>query len=190
MDIYNINKLKESGLSSIEVFESIDSTNTYARELLIADEPRMTPFGIIADHQTAGRGRYTKSFFSPAGTGIYMTYVYRHNYTEEELLGVTTRVAELILPVFEKHCQSGRLWIKPVNDIFRDSLKFTGILVERVDNPKVRGDYALVVGIGINCFRTEVPEELKSIIGFLEPDCSREQLATELFEVLHKHLNE
>lgn len=189
MNIYNLSNLQKSGLSDIEIFETIESTNTYAKELLLADSPRPTPFGIIADHQSKGRGRYTKSFYSPAGTGIYMTYVYRKQYTEEELLGVTTEVANIISPVFEKHCPSGTLWIKPINDIFRDNKKFVGILVERVDNPKVRGDYALVVGIGINCYETEVPDELKSIVGFLEPDCTREELATELFDVLHEHLN-
>lgn len=190
MSNYDIQTLYKSGIADIEIFETIDSTNNYSKELLLSDTPRRTPFAVLADHQSAGRGRYTKSFFSPAGSGIYMTYVYRHDYSEDELLGVTTRVAELILPVLERHCQSGRLWIKPINDIFRDSRKILGILVERVDNPRVRGDYALVVGIGINCFESDVPDELKDIVGFLEPDCSRDQLAAELLEVLNEHLNQ
>ncbi len=183
---YDIEKLKKSGIDNIEVFDVIGSTNTYASEQLLAEEPRQTPFAVIADMQSAGRGRYTKSFHSPSGSGIYMTYVYKHDYTEEELLRVTTEVAELILPVLQTHTED-ELWIKPVNDIFKGHRKILGILVERVDNPRIRGDYSLVIGIGVNCFSAVFPEELRDIVGFLEPDCSREQLALELLEVLHEH---
>lgn len=186
--IYDINELKKSGIADIEVFETIGSTNTYASEQLLAEEPRRTPFAVLADMQTAGRGRYSKSFHSPSGSGIYMTYVYKRDYSEEELLHVTTEVAELILPVLQSHTPD-ELWIKPINDIFKGSRKILGILVERVDNPRIRGDYSLVVGIGINCFAADFPDELKNIVGFLEPDCSRKQLALELLKVLNEHFN-
>lgn len=185
---YDIEQLKKSGIENIEVFSSIDSTNSYASRKLLSEDARPTPFAVIADTQSAGRGRYTKSFHSPQGSGIYMSYVYKRDYSEEELLHVTTEVAELILPVLQSHTRD-ELWIKPINDIYKGRRKILGILVERVDNPHVRGDYSLIVGIGINCFSTVFPEELREIVGFLEPDCSREQLALELLEVLHEHFN-
>lgn len=211
-------------------FESLGSTNDKAREIVLKSHTRalddslsygdVLPLLVTAAEQTAGRGRYGKSFYSPADTGIYMSYAYEHAYTEEELLGVTTRVAELILPVLQAHCSS-ELRIKPINDIYvlpadtdtentstdinsgnspagdialpPGSRKAVGILTERVDYPDKTG-YFIIVGIGINCEPYEVPEnlldtegnKLSDIIGFLEPDCSHEQLIEELLNALGK----
>lgn len=117
-----------------------------------------------------------------------MSYVFRHRYAEADLLALTSRVAEIITPVLQKHTEE-TLWIKPINDIFKGPRKIVGILVERVDNPKIRGDYALIIGIGVDCFETELPDKLSNIVGRLDPDCNLEQLACELFEVLHEHFN-
>ena len=54
-------------------FDCIDSTNTYARQ----NASRLAvPCLITADMQTRGRGRRGKSFFSPKGTGLYMTLLF------------------------------------------------------------------------------------------------------------------
>ena len=55
-------------------FETLPSTNTYAKENA---EKLLLPALIIADGQTNGRGRRGKSFFSPSGTGLYMTLVFK-----------------------------------------------------------------------------------------------------------------
>jgi len=185
--------------------ESIDSTNNYARDFVLQQHrvnseskdtgttsPQLLPLLVSADQQTAGRGRYGHSFLSPSGAGIYMSYAYERAYTEEELLGVTTRVAELLLPVLQKH-YSGKapLQIKPINDIYigdpksPDSRKIAGILTERIDYPD-RSGYFIIVGIGINCTRFEVPDDLRQIIGFLEPDCSKDILIEEITKELSK----
>ena len=138
-------------------FESISSTNDFAKESVLGGTWLNYPLLISADEQTAGRGRHGKSFFSPKNTGVYMSYAYEKKYTEEELLKVTTKVAQIILPILQAH--SGKdLHIKPINDIYigdpalPDSRKIAGILTERVDYPERPGDYFIIVGIGINCF--------------------------------------
>ena len=194
MNKYDIELLNKSGLP-ITVLDTVDSTNNFVKSRLLedmADGLRKTPFAVLADTQSAGRGRYERSFFSPEGAGIYLSYAYRHEYSEPELLEVTTKVAEFILPVLQSH-SSEELWIKPINDIYKGDRKILGILVERVDNPYSRGDYALVIGIGINCFSglcSDIPDDISDKIGFLEPDCSRSELSLELLEVLHKHFDE
>ncbi len=138
-------------------FESISSTNDFAKESVLGGTWLNYPLLISADEQTAGRGRHGKSFFSPKNTGVYMSYAYEKKYTEEELLKVTTKVAQIILPILQAHSDKD-LHIKPINDIYigdpglPDSRKIAGILTERVDYPERPGDYFIIVGIGINCF--------------------------------------
>ena len=54
-------------------YATVDSTNTEAKRLLNAGY--RGNFLVVADEQTAGRGRQGKQFYSPRGTGIYMTVV-------------------------------------------------------------------------------------------------------------------
>lgn len=184
-------------------YESIGSTSDKAKEIVLGSYTTacdgtvyygdVLPVLVTADEQTHGRGRYGKIFYSPGGSGIYMSYAYEHRYTEEELLGVTTRVAELILPVLQAHTEK-ELHIKPVNDILTGTRKIAGILTERVDYPDNSGRYFIIIGIGINCDKTDIPEylldtegnRLSDIIGFLEPDCDHKQLVEELLEALTK----
>ena len=67
-------QIKNGLKPTIYHFDTLSSTNDYARELLKGDKP--LPAVILADHQTAGRGRRGRSFFSPEG-GFYYTYVFR-----------------------------------------------------------------------------------------------------------------
>ena len=66
-----IEKLRKNTLvSDVQVFSELDSTNRYLKEL--AKEGAKAGTVIIANEQSAGRGRLGRSFFSPKGTGIYM----------------------------------------------------------------------------------------------------------------------
>ena len=59
---------------NIEIFDTIPSTNSYAKQAVNQKQITNTSL-IVANCQTAGRGRFDRKFFSPAQTGIYMTLV-------------------------------------------------------------------------------------------------------------------
>lgn len=182
-------------------YESLASTNDKAKDIVLGSYTTacdgtvyygdILPLLVTADEQTAGRGRYGKSFLSPGGVGIYMSYAYEHSYSEEDLLKVTTQVADLMLPVLQAHT-SDELYIKPINDIYCNGRKLAGILTERVDYPDNCGRYFLIIGIGINCEPFAIDPDLtdeegtilSDKIGFLEPDCSHKQLISELHDAL------
>lgn len=182
-------------------YESLPSTNSKARDIVLGSYTTacdgtvyygdILPLLVTADEQTAGRGRYGKSFISPGGVGIYMSYAYERSYSEQDLLMVTTQVAELILPVLQAHTNN-KLYIKPINDIYCNGRKLAGILTERIDYPDNCGRYFLIIGIGVNCepfviapdLTDEEGTRLSDKIGFLEPDCGHEQLIAELQEAL------
>ena len=141
-------------------FETIDSTNTYLKQLAEAGAEGGT--AVIAHSQTGGRGRLGRSFHSPAGSGIYLSYLLRPNCKPEGLMHLTCAVAVAMCDAVEK-ATGLRPGIKWTNDLVWQKRKLGGILTELgFENGLV--SYA-VVGIGINCTQTEedFPRELRSI---------------------------
>ena len=135
---------------NITVYPSVSSTNTFLKELAEqgADEGTV----IIAQEQTAGRGRTGKSFYSPANTGLYISILLRPDIPAEEALFLTTSTAVAVSKAIEDICNK-KVQIKWVNDVFIDNKKVCGILTEASFNIETsKLDYA-IVGIGINvCF--------------------------------------
>lgn len=131
---------------SIKYFDTLDSTNTYAKELAKngADEGTV----IVANSQTCGRGRMGRSFFSPKDTGIYMSIILRPKVSAENSLLLTTAAACAVAKVAEKHTGT-KAQIKWVNDVYQNGKKICGILTEGQINPDGVLDFA-IVGIGIN----------------------------------------
>ena len=141
-------------------FETIDSTNTYLKQLAEAGAEGGT--AVIAHSQTGGRGRLGRSFHSPAGSGIYLSYLLRPNCKPEALMHLTCAVAVAMCDAVEK-TTGLRPGIKWTNDLVHGKRKLGGILTELgFENGLV--SYA-VVGIGINCTQKaeDFPEEIRSI---------------------------
>ena len=162
-----IENLREScpWQDSLLYFESIDSTNTRAKELAFQGAPHGTV--LIAEHQTGGRGRRGRSFHSPAGSGIYMSVILRPNCPPSELMHLTCAAAVALCDAVEKSC-GFRPGIKWTNDLVYHHRKLAGILTELGFNAQGLVDWA-IIGMGINCTQEEsqFPEEIRSIAGSL-----------------------
>lgn len=146
----------------IEVYETISSTNTFVKEL--AKQGKKEGKVVISREQTGGRGRLGRTFFSPDGTGIYMSLLLRPNISLSESLFITVAaavaVAEAIEAISEKKPK-----IKWVNDVFCENKKVCGILTESsLSSQTGQLNYA-VLGIGINVLPPEdgFPETIKDI---------------------------
>lgn len=174
----------------IEVRQTVSSTNTLAKEMAISGAPHGTT--IIANEQTAGRGRYGRSFFSPAGHGIYMSLVLdpaRMGFDEPAITTIYTAVA--VCEAIESVCEI-KPQIKWVNDLFLNGKKICGISAEAVMD-LVTGSTVqwIVVGVGVNFIPHELPEELVPIVGALyemrengKPNTTRNRLAAEIINRL------
>lgn len=146
----------------IEVHKTVVSTNTLLKELAIRGEEEGKV--IIAEEQTEGRGRFGRSFYSPAKTGIYMSILLRPKMTAEESFFITTSAAVAVARAIEKisGCEAKIKW---VNDVYCSGKKVCGILTEAAVDFESGGLEYAVVGIGINVWepQEDFPEELKSI---------------------------
>lgn len=174
-----IKNLLPGALRGFEIvaLESTGSTNDAAREL--AREKR-GQFAVIAARQEAGRGTKGRSFFSPEGTGLYMSALLRPAMSAEDALPLTAAAAVAVCEAAEE--MGGEpLGIKWVNDILLGGKKVCGILTETsLIGSSI--DYA-VVGIGVNIAPPSggFPRELEGVAGALfesAPEHSRERLAS------------
>ena len=148
--------------AQIRVFPSLASTNTTAKQMAAEGAPN--GLVVIAEHQSAGRGRMQRSFFSPDGTGLYMSVIVRRPMPTAYATRLTTAAAVATAQAIE--AVSGReTQIKWVNDIYLDGKKVCGILTEGHILPETGLlDYA-VVGIGVNVALPEngFPPEIADI---------------------------
>ena len=132
---------------ALEYHDVIDSTNNCARQLAEDGAPAWTV--VLANAQTAGRGRMGKSFYSPEASGIYMSMVVRPDCDVRDANLLTIAAAAAVAESIELVCDV-KVGIKWVNDLFVEQRKVCGILTEAavgVEEQRLR--YA-VVGIGIN----------------------------------------
>lgn len=144
----------------ITYIKEIDSTNTELKRRAIAGAPSGTV--LVADRQTAGRGRMGRQFFSPDGAGLYMSVLARPVILSQagrmtHLVAVAVRRALLPLGVDAD--------IKWVNDLLVGGRKLCGILVE---SGMASGETFAVIGIGINLAHAAFPEELAPIVTSVE----------------------
>ncbi|MDO4732943.1 MAG: biotin--[acetyl-CoA-carboxylase] ligase [Bacillota bacterium] len=166
----------------ILVYKEIDSTNTEIKRLLPQYAAR--PLLLIAEQQSQGRGRQGRSFFSPAGTGLYMSLLIHPGAPMDCALAVTTMASVAAARAIRRLC--GReVQIKWVNDLYLEGKKVCGILTEAISDFESGTVQSLIIGIGVNIRTQDFPAELAEIGGSLQSEeLSRKQLAAEILNQL------
>ena len=163
-----LESLKNTQWAGCEIycFDSIDSTNTKAKELAEAGHPSGTL--VVADQQTLGRGRRGRSWESPAGTGIFMTLMLKPDINPNNA-SMLTLVAAMATARAITEVTGEAAQIKWPNDIVMNGKKVVGILTEM----SAQFDYInhIVVGIGINVHNEEFPEEIAKTASSLLLEC-------------------
>jgi len=150
----------------IHHFDEIDSTNRVALELARAGCANGT--SVVAESQTAGRGRLGRSFYSPARSNLYTSIVLRPGITTATaptwILASAAAVATTIADWLDRTGPGDgqAVEIKWPNDVLISGLKTSGILME-LGAEATRVEF-LVLGIGINLNsdRNDFPEEFRA----------------------------
>jgi BirA family biotin operon repressor/biotin-[acetyl-CoA-carboxylase] ligase len=157
---------------SLHYFDRTDSTNREALER--ARDGAAHGTAVIAEGQTAGRGRLGRSFYSPAYVNLYTSIVLRPRLDTSAaptlILASAIGVAEAVA---EEVGDSERVEIKWPNDVLIDGLKTSGILVELgVEATRVTF-CVLGVGVNLNVDPSEFPEEFRGRATSLSAACGR-----------------
>lgn len=143
-----INKyLADADKFNIVTLKETVSTNDVAKQMALDKSEEFTV--VVADRQTAGRGRNGRKFFSPEKSGVYMSVILRPKSNAFTPAYITCTSAVAVAKAIEDNI--GRdVDIKWVNDLFLDGKKICGILTEGAYSfEDERLEYA-IVGIGVN----------------------------------------
>ena len=132
-------------LGDLEIFKSIDSTNKYAREK--AEQAPASGSVVLAEQQSAGRGRRGKTWVSPFAANIYLSIVWDFEQGAQALEGLSLAVGVAVKRALDAQGVNG-VQLKWPNDIYVEGQKLGGILLEMIGDPA--GQCSVIVGVGIN----------------------------------------
>jgi len=170
-------------------FFKIDSTNNVAMQLGEAGEPHGAV--VLAEEQTAGRGRAGRKWLSEKSAGIHCTVLLRPQIPPAyaPLLTLVAGLAARDACSEEIHGQNldRNLDIRWPNDLLFGGRKFSGVLTEMHAEPD-RVHYA-VIGIGINVNQTKMPGELADIATSLRIEAGKPHSRLQLLIRLLRHLD-
>jgi BirA family transcriptional regulator, biotin operon repressor / biotin---[acetyl-CoA-carboxylase] ligase len=138
--------------------DSVDSTNSEVARL--AQQGAAEGLCIVAEEQTAGRGRLQRQWESPRGSGLYFSTLLEPRFPPDRWPLLTLMAAVAVHDTLKQTCNL-QLEIKWPNDILAQGKKLCGILAETID---VKAARCVVLGIGINLKRTaQLPETATSV---------------------------
>ncbi|WPN46734.1 MULTISPECIES: bifunctional biotin--[acetyl-CoA-carboxylase] ligase/biotin operon repressor BirA [unclassified Pseudomonas] len=143
------------------VYDSIDSTNAEALRLI--ERGQAAPFLVLAERQTAGRGRRGRKWVSPFAENAYYSLVLRIDGGMRQLEGLSLVVGLAVMQTLRELGIPG-VGLKWPNDVLVGQKKIAGILLELVGDPADVCHVVLGVGINVNMQSTdEVDQEWTSM---------------------------
>jgi len=144
-------------LKQLLIFKIIPSTNTY---LLENASQLPKPSICLAEQQTAGKGRFGKSWYSPAHANIYLSILWQIPKIKMSLpLEISLATGVVIINTIKKwYPINNKIGIKWPNDLFYSRRKLAGILVELLTTAS--GDVNIVLGLGLNINMTTYDDDL------------------------------
>jgi BirA family biotin operon repressor/biotin-[acetyl-CoA-carboxylase] ligase len=159
-------------------YPTVSSTNDIAARL--AEDGAEEGVVIVADAQSAGRGRHGRAWASPAGAGLYVSTVLRPSPESAPLLTLTAGVA---LTAGIETATGLATWLKWPNDVYAGGRKLAGILAEGGSTPGasasapvghgVSRSTHVVLGFGINVMPAAYPPEVAARATSLEGELGR-----------------
>lgn len=173
---------------SLEILNSITSTNDYAKDNYVANFAKVIPI-CLAEQQTHGRGRHGKVWVSPLGVNIYLSCVWSLSGAKLPALGLVVGLA--IVKTLHLLGLTSGVAIKWPNDILWQHKKLAGILIESYCKQE---SSLAVIGIGLNINMVTVKEAgvidqgWTSLIDILNGKQDRNIIAARLIGELFSHV--
>ncbi len=166
----------------ILICDEVDSTNNAAKRLLA--EENLSRAVIIADRQLNGRGHSGREFYSPAGTGLYLSAVLRPDKPFHEAVMYTAAAAVAAARAIERTAGVSTQ-IKWINDLYLGGRKVCGILTEADTDFETGRVRSMVIGIGINVTTVSFPDEMADKAASLGINVPRCRLAAAVIAELY-----
>lgn len=165
--------------------ESVDSTNNWAkRNAKELDREALTV--ILAEGQTAGRGRFDRSWVSPTGVNLYVTYVFFIRKIDQKVGNIPQILALAVHDALSVY----KVKIKWPNDIMLAGKKLGGILCEVIE---AGNQWAVIVGLGVNINMEKsmldtIDRPATSLLEALQHPQDKETIGKEIDDRFHRYL--
>ena len=173
---------------AIEAHESIGSTNDRARALLAAADA--DGLVVIAEQQTAGRGRRGRTWLSPPSLNLMLSIALQPRLAAGDAwqLGLATALA--VLTASRAHAAVGLKW--PNDVVADDGRKLAGLLVETMADGDRLSTAIVGIGINVNWRRDSMPDEIAanatSLVDLAAEPIDRVRLLRHLLEAFEDEL--
>lgn len=167
---------------NLHFFQETGSTNPDAKRFAEEGEPHGTT--VVAERQTAGRGRRGRSWESPAGKAVYFTIMVRPTFAPDKASMITLVMALAVAEAIQE-ATGLPAGIKWPNDVVVNGKKVVGILTELSVTPEMNEIQFLVAGVGVNVNHEsaeEFPEEIRETATSLKIESGRRFARAALLE--------
>ena len=166
-------------------YEQIDSTNDEAFRLGAGGSPEGT--ALIAECQSAGKGRMQRVWHSPAGANIYTSIILRPQFEVTRAPQISIAAGVAVAETLNRYCPDV-VRIKWPNDVLIGERKVCGILAQmKLSGSKI--DFVVLgMGINVNLQHAQFPEDIQSIATSLAIEAGREISRPELIISLYENL--
>ena len=153
--IAQLSEQNKALVSTLEIHDSLNSTNSY----LVERSQHDAPSGLVcfAEHQTAGKGRRGRQWVSPYGSNIYLSLLWRFQQGGmAATAGLSLAIGVAVIRALKQH-HIHDVGLKWPNDIYSQGKKLGGILIEV--SGEADGPCAVVIGLGLNLFLPETQSQ-------------------------------
>ncbi len=188
----SVSEVNQSILSTLEVHDTLPSTNSYLAEL--AQNNVTSGFACFAEHQTAGKGRRGRQWISPYGCNLYLSVLWRFQQGGiASTSGLSLAIGVAAIRVLKSHGFTD-VGLKWPNDIYCQGKKLGGILIEV--SGESDGPCSVVIGLGLNLFLSEsqgqeITQDWTDLTKLTSKPISRNKLAgavlNELLSILKRY---
>jgi BirA family biotin operon repressor/biotin-[acetyl-CoA-carboxylase] ligase len=151
------------GVPLLELYTSLPSTNARLRVLAREGAPAFST--VVAEEQTAGRGREGRKWHSPSGSGLWFSVLI--SLEPARTGGVLPLAVGVSVARAIERWNGAGVHLKWPNDLLVGDRKVAGVLCESVGDSG--GLVAVGIGVNLRCSAPEIPAELAGSIGFMEP---------------------
>jgi len=173
--------------NQLHYYKEIGSTNDEAFRLGMGGAPEGTL--LIAESQSAGKGRMQRVWHSPAGTNIYASIILRPTFEPSSAPQISIAAGVAVAETLNLYCP-GRVYLKWPNDVLIGAKKVCGILAQ-MKMSKSAIDFVIVgIGVNVNMNYEQFPEDIQAIATSMAMETgleiSRPELIISLYENLTK----
>ena len=156
---------------SIEIHNRVESTNQLALERGYDGAVEGTL--ILAERQTAGRGRHARTWFSPHGSSLLASLIFRHRILADQV-GVPSLMAAVSIANAVRELTELPAMISWPNDVLIHGKKISGVLTELDYDRDRQPFFVLGLGVNVNIADAEFPLPLRSSATSLQIECGRD----------------